>query len=85
MGVNKLQHKSKQPFYYVLVADGTNRYAAQGMILLFFFIYLLNILLIKLCNYKSSSNYLLYLFFFFSFYILDVNVQITHFNHAHFK
>ncbi|XP_015909735.1 F-box only protein 21 isoform X2 [Parasteatoda tepidariorum] len=29
MGVDKLKYKDKQPFYHVLVADGTNRYAAQ--------------------------------------------------------
>lgn len=29
MGVHKLSFKDKQPFYYVLVDDGTNRYAAQ--------------------------------------------------------
>ena len=29
MGVDKLVGKDKQPFYNVLVADGSNRYAAQ--------------------------------------------------------
>ncbi|CAL1269029.1 unnamed protein product [Larinioides sclopetarius] len=29
MGVYELQHKDQQPFYMVLVEDGTNRYAAQ--------------------------------------------------------
>ena len=29
MGVDKLADKEKQPFYNVLVADGSNRYAAQ--------------------------------------------------------
>ena len=30
MGVNQLQCGPTQPFYNVLVEDGTNRYAAQG-------------------------------------------------------
>lgn len=30
MGVNNLPKKDQQPFYNVLVADGSNRYAAQG-------------------------------------------------------
>lgn len=29
MGVDKLVNKDKQPFYNVLVSDGSNRYAAQ--------------------------------------------------------
>ena len=29
MGVDKLENKDTQPFYNVLVADGSNRYAAQ--------------------------------------------------------
>ena len=29
MGVDKLERKDKQPFYNVLVSDGSNRYAAQ--------------------------------------------------------
>ncbi|XP_060594764.1 F-box only protein 21-like isoform X2 [Ruditapes philippinarum] len=29
MGVDRLPHKDKQPFYNVLVSDGTNRYAAE--------------------------------------------------------
>ena len=29
MGVDKLLNKDKQPFYNVLVSDGSNRYAAQ--------------------------------------------------------
>ena len=29
MGVDKLDEKDKQPFYNVLVSDGSNRYAAQ--------------------------------------------------------
>jgi len=29
MGVDKLNSKDKQPFYNVLVSDGSNRYAAQ--------------------------------------------------------
>ena len=29
MGVDKLNNKDKQPFYNVLVSDGSNRYAAQ--------------------------------------------------------
>merc|ERR1712059_34648 len=29
MGVDRLPSKDKQPFYNVLVADGSNRYAAQ--------------------------------------------------------
>ena len=29
MGVHKLESKDKQPFYNVLVSDGSNRYAAQ--------------------------------------------------------
>ena len=29
MGVDKLADKDKQPFYNVLVADGSQRYAAQ--------------------------------------------------------
>ena len=30
MGVNKLQRGVNQPFYNVLVADGSKRYAAEG-------------------------------------------------------
>ena len=30
MGVNNLPNKQHQPFYNVLVDDGSNRYAAQG-------------------------------------------------------
>ena len=30
MGVNNLPQKQHQPFYNVLVEDGSNRYAAQG-------------------------------------------------------
>lgn len=30
MGVQCLKHKDNQPFYNVLVPDGTTRYAAQG-------------------------------------------------------
>ena len=30
MGVNQLPNGPDQPFYNVLVNDGTNRYAAQG-------------------------------------------------------
>ena len=30
MGVNRLPLGPEQPFYHVLVDDGTNRYAAQG-------------------------------------------------------
>ena len=30
MGVDRLPNKDKQPFYNVLVSDGTNRYAAEG-------------------------------------------------------
>jgi len=33
MGVDKLENKDKQPFYNVLVADGSNRYAAQENLL----------------------------------------------------
>ncbi|GFR03196.1 f-box only protein 21 [Trichonephila clavata] len=29
MGVNELEYKDQQPFYMVLVDDGTDRYAAQ--------------------------------------------------------
>ena len=29
MGVDKLNSQDKQPFYNVLVSDGSNRYAAQ--------------------------------------------------------
>ena len=29
MGVDRLQHRQHQPFYNVLVSDGSNRYAAQ--------------------------------------------------------
>ena len=29
MGVDKLSNNDKQPFYNVLVSDGSNRYAAQ--------------------------------------------------------
>ena len=30
MGVDRLDRKDQQPFYNVLVNDGSNRYAAQG-------------------------------------------------------
>lgn len=30
MGVQFLKYKDNQPFYHVLVPDGTTRYAAQG-------------------------------------------------------
>lgn len=30
MGVHNLSHEDRQPFYNVLVEDGSNRYAAQG-------------------------------------------------------
>ena len=33
MGVDKLEDKDTQPFYNVLVADGSNRYAAQENLL----------------------------------------------------
>lgn len=29
MGVDRLRLKDRQPFYHVLVSDGSNRYAAQ--------------------------------------------------------
>jgi len=32
MGVDKLPNKDKQPFYNVLVEDGTMRYAAEGVL-----------------------------------------------------
>ena len=31
MGVHHLPNKDKQPFYNVLVDDGSNRYAAEGL------------------------------------------------------
>ena len=41
MGIYNLKSKDKQPFYNVLVDDGSTRYAAQGhFFFLFFLIYL---------------------------------------------
>lgn len=34
MGVDRLPNGRNQPFYNVLVEDGTNRYASQGVILM---------------------------------------------------
>ena len=31
MGVHQLKHQQYQPFYGVLVSDGSVRYAAQGL------------------------------------------------------
>lgn len=30
MNIDRLQRRNKQPFYYVVVDDGTNRYVAEG-------------------------------------------------------
>ena len=39
MGVDKLPLKDKQPFYNVLVADGSQRYAAQENLVTLSFLY----------------------------------------------
>lgn len=31
MNVNSLRRQDQQPFYHVLVSDGSNRYAAEGI------------------------------------------------------
>ena len=39
MGVNQLPLGPNQPFYNVLVEDGTNRYAAQGTCITYMYVH----------------------------------------------